>query len=140
MAGKVRHSHCHCGAIQFEAELPDPLRAGRCNCSICAMKGVAMVHVPLEALTVTKGEDVLACYRFGTGEAKHYFCPICGIHCFHQLRSDPHLYGINAACIEGVRAYEDFPDINVNDGQRHARDNDGVTRSAGRLKFVPAGE
>lgn len=134
----MRQGSCHCGAIEFEAEVPEPLAGGRCNCSICAMKGVVMVYVPLAALRVTQGQDHMACYRYNTRVAKHYFCPTCGIHLFHQARSDPDKYGINAATLAGVCPYADFPDVNVNDGVHHQSDTGGERRSAGRLRFTPS--
>jgi hypothetical protein len=130
-----RKASCHCGKVKFEAEMPDELKPSRCNCSICARKGVAMVYIPLENLTVTEGEDVLSCYQFNTMVAKHYFCSNCGIQCFHQPRSDPSKYAISAACIEGVRVYEDFERMPVNDGVLHILDNNGVRRTAGFLVF-----
>lgn len=133
---RVRQGGCHCGAIRYEAKVPDPLKGGRCNCSICAMKGVVMVYVPLADLKVTRGADRLACYSFHTRVAKHHFCPACGIHIFHQGRTNPEAYGISGATLDGVDPYADFPDVNVHDGQHHAKDT-GVSRSAGRLKFVP---
>ncbi|OYW45142.1 MAG: aldehyde-activating protein [Sphingomonadales bacterium 32-68-7] len=132
----TRTGGCHCGAVRFEAEVPEPLVGGRCNCSICAIKGVVMVNVPLADLRITQGQDALATYTFNTGVAKHHFCPTCGIHVFHQARSDPGKFGINAAALDGVCPYADFPDVNVNDGTRHVRDT-GVSRSAGRLRFEP---
>lgn len=40
--------------------------ARRCNCSICAMKGVVMINVPLADLTVTEGEELLTLYTLNT--------------------------------------------------------------------------
>ena len=135
----LRRGACHCGAVQFEVEVAEPLQGSRCNCSICAMKGAVMVYVPLAALRVAAGEDgALASYSFNTGAAKHHFCRNCGIHCFHRTRSDPHLFGINAAVLDGVDVYRDFPVLNVNDGVHHSKDHGGVSRSAGRLLFEPA--
>lgn len=131
---------CHCGAVRFEVELPEVLTPSRCNCSICAKKGTAGVYVPLAALTVTAGKEVLRCYRFNTGVAQHWFCGTCGIHCFHQTRSDPDLYAISAACLDGVAVYEDFAEVPVNNGVRHVLDNGGVRRVAGTLRFEKAGE
>ena len=128
---------CHCGAIRYGVEVPVPLKASRCNCTICAMKGVAMIYVPLGALKVTQGADTLACYRFNTMVAKHHFCPNCGIHLFHQARSDPDKYAVNAATLDGVRVYEDLADMPVFDGQRHSKDNGGIRLQAGRLRFEP---
>lgn len=139
----IRTGGCHCGAVRFTAAFADETLAGsRCNCTICAMKGAVMVYVPLAAVTVTKGADVLACYQFNTMAAKHHFCPVCGIHCFHQARSDPHLYAINAATLDDVRVCEDFPVMPVSDGQNHSLDHGGKRRMAGTLRFEasPDGE
>lgn len=132
----VRKGSCHCGAVEFEAQLPEVLTGSRCNCSICARKGILMIYAPLEAVRITRGEDDLTCYRFNTMVARHYFCSHCGIHTFHQTRSDPDKYAINAETLEGVRSYEDFEDVPVYDGVHHSKDNAGVRRKAGTLKFV----
>jgi len=129
---------CHCGAVRFTVELPEKLRGARCDCSICSVKGAITVGAPLDALTIVEGEDVLSCYRFNTGVAKHYFCSRCGSHTFHQRRSDPNTYGINVACI-GLNPYPDFPDVAVVDGIHHSRDT-GKMRVAGRLRFEAAPE
>ncbi len=136
----IRKGSCHCGTVQFEADLPEELGGSRCNCSICAMKGAVMVYLPLEKLRVTAGEDDLACYQFNTRVAKHHFCRHCGIHCFHQARSDPDLYAINASTLEGVRPYEDFPLVPVNDGQHHQLDHGGERRLSGTLTFTPSAD
>jgi hypothetical protein len=136
----VRQCRCHCGKVRFEAQLPAELRGVRCNCSICAAKGAVMVYVPLAALTVTAGEDAMSCYRFNTMVATHWFWSQGGIHCFHQARSKPEFYGINAVCIEGVRPYEDFAEVPVVDGVHHAKDHGGVRRIAGTLRFEPSND
>lgn len=137
---KLHEGGCHCGAIRYRAQVPDPLVGGRCNCSICAMKGVVMVRVPLDAIEVTQGEDNLRCYSFHTLVAKHWFCATCGIHLYHQARADPNLYGINAATLDGVCPYADFPEVVVSDGQRHAMDNGGTHGVAGWLRYAPTPE
>ncbi|MXO64911.1 GFA family protein [Altericroceibacterium endophyticum] len=139
MANDVKAAQCHCGTVQFSVEMPENRHVRRCNCSICAAKGYVALYVPLAALTVTDGEEELATYSFNTGAAKHRFCRNCGIHCFHQARSDPGIYGVNVACIEGMSPF-DFPEVPVTDGQHHAKDNDGKVRSAGVLRFIPAKE
>jgi hypothetical protein len=97
-----------------------------------------MVDVPPETLTVTKGEDVLALSPFHTHPAKHRFCPKCGIHVFHQTRSDPDKYGLNAATLDGVSPY-DFADVPVFDGVSHPGDT-GVARYAGTVRFDPVAD
>jgi hypothetical protein len=38
---------CHCGAVRFEAEVPEPpVPALDCNCSVCRMTGYVHVNVP----------------------------------------------------------------------------------------------
>lgn len=94
-----------------------------------------MAYVPVEAVSVSSGADALSCYQFNTMAAKHHFCSNCGIHVMHQARSDPDKFAINVSTLEGVRPYEDFPEMPVFDGQRHSDDNDGVRRQAGVMRF-----
>jgi len=129
---------CHCRAVRYRAEIPPGAVVRRCNCSICAMKGVLMIDVPLESLEVTKGDDVLALYTFNTHEAKHRFCPKCGIHVFHQTRSDPDKFGLNAATLDRVSPY-DFQEVRVFDGINHPGDT-GVSRYAGTMRFEPSAD
>ncbi|MFC4255131.1 GFA family protein [Altererythrobacter xixiisoli] len=131
---------CHCGGVHFTIRLPQDQTGIRCNCSICSMKGAVMIGLPSDHLTVTQGEDLLRCYQFHSMTAKHWFCSRCGIHCFHQRRATPDQFAVNAACITGVRLYEDFPDLAVADGAHHPRDNDGKSGIAGRLRYESAPE
>jgi hypothetical protein len=137
-ATATRTGACHCGGVRFTVELAEELRPARCNCSICAMKGVVMVAAPREALSVTGGEDLLTVYQFNTLAAKHHFCSRCGIHVFHQRRADPSQVGVNVACLEGLSPY-DFAEVPVMDGVNHPLDNDGKFRRVGTLRFE-AGE
>ena len=131
----VRNGACHCGAVRFTADVEEPLRGARCDCSICSIKGAVTVGTPLGGLKVTEGEDLLTLYRFNTGAAKHYFCSRCGTYTFHQRRSDPDTYGVNVACL-GLNPYHDFPEVPVSDGINHMRDT-GRWHRAGTLRFEP---
>lgn len=91
---------CHCGAVQFEIDT-DIAETTMCDCSLCTKKNARMTAVPESALTILKGADALALYRWNTGVAKHYFCKTCGIYPFHRKRSAPDHYGINVFCLEG---------------------------------------
>lgn len=93
---------CHCGAIELKLTLPEGLvDPRRCDCSMCRRRGAIVASVPLSALEVVKGQDVLSLYQFNTHSAKHFFCSKCGIYTHHQRRSNPHLYAFNLACLEG---------------------------------------
>ncbi len=97
---------CHCGAVKFEVKLDNGFEGlRRCNCSLCRRKGAVMAMVPIDRLTVVRGEDKLTLYQWNTMTAKHYFCRICGIYTHHQRRSNPGEFGFNVACIEGVDPY-----------------------------------
>ena len=92
---------CHCGAVRFEAELPEPpVPALDCNCSVCRMTGYLHINVPHDNFELVTGRDALASYRFGTGAAEHLFCRHCGIKSFYQPRSHPDCWSINANCLE----------------------------------------
>lgn len=96
-----------------------------------------MIDVPLSALQIESGEDHLTLYTFNTDVAKHHFCNRCGIHVFHQLRSEPDKFGINAVCLNEVSP-DDFDALPVHDGQNHPKDNNGVQGVAGLLRYLPA--
>ena len=65
--------------------------------------------------------SILKLYQYYTKTAKHYFCSVCGIHTHNRPRIDPKIYGINIACVEGVKPFE-LKNIPVNDGENHPHD------------------
>ncbi|PQA86943.1 GFA family protein [Hyphococcus luteus] len=136
-SAKLYHGSCHCDAVAFTANLTEGLsKPRRCTCSICRMRGAVAVSAKLDDLNVTRGEDKLSLYQFNTGTAKHYFCSICGIYTHHQRRSDPSLYAVNIACLEGVSPF-DFEEVEVYDGvAAHTSDTGGKPVRAGVLKFI----
>ncbi len=92
---------CHCGAVRFEAKLPEPpVPALDCNCSICVMTGFLHVMVPHEQFELLTGRGALTSYRFGSGAADHLFCATCGVKSFYQARSHPDCWSINANCFD----------------------------------------
>ena len=97
------HGSCHCGAVAFEIELASELdRVTICNCSICARSGYLHCYVEPAGFRLLTPLDAMDTYRFGTGTAKHHFCRTCGVSAFRRPRSDPHLFDVNARCLEGV--------------------------------------
>lgn len=130
----IKSAHCHCGSVVFQVELIDGFNnVLRCNCSLCRMRGAVMAMG--KRVEVIKGEEKLTEYRFNSGEAAHFFCSDCGIYTFHQRRSNPELYGINVACIEGVSPF-DFPSVAVSDGINHPKDG-GAGGIAGYISYTP---
>ncbi|MBY7922515.1 GFA family protein [Vibrio fluvialis] len=121
----IREKHratCHCGAVELELSLPDGIvDPRRCDCSICRRKGAIVASVTLDAIRIVKGQEVLRLYQFNTQTAKHYFCSVCGIYTHHQRRSNPHQYGYNVGCLEGVNPF-DLGDVVTNDGVNHPAD------------------
>jgi hypothetical protein len=120
---KPKHlATCHCGSVVLELSLPDGIvDPRRCDCSICRRKGAIVASVPLSGIRIVKGEEHLKLYQFNTKTAQHYFCGECGIYTHHQRRSNPHQYGYNVGCLEGVNPF-DIPNVPVNDGVNHPAD------------------
>lgn len=118
----IRKATCHCGAVELELTLPNGFEElRRCDCSMCRRRGAIVASVTLDNLKIVKGVDKLSLYQFNTMTAKHYFCSVCGIYTHHQRRSNPHLYGFNVACVEGVNPFE-LGDVPVMDGVNHPCD------------------
>jgi hypothetical protein len=98
----VRAGGCHCGAVRFEADLPNVVEAQSCNCSICAKTGFVHVIVPESRFRLVSGADNLSAYTFNTGVARHLFCATCGVKSFYRPRSNPDGWSINARCLDNA--------------------------------------
>ena len=91
---------CHCGAVRFEATVPNAPELLDCNCSICARTGFLHLIVPHSDFALLGGTDDLASYRFGSGQAEHLFCRHCGVKSFYQPRSHPDCWSVNYNCLD----------------------------------------
>ncbi len=91
---------CHCGAVQFEVEASEEIMCQVCNCSICSKSGYIHLIVPISKFNLLKGEGHITTYTFGTGEAKHKFCDVCGIKSFYIPRSNPDGIDVNVSCLD----------------------------------------
>jgi len=98
----IYHGACHCGAVAFEVEAPDPLRVQDCNCSICTKAGFLHLIVPKARFRLLRGEADLTTYTFNTGVAKHTFCRTCGVKPFYIPRSNPDCVDVNARCLDPI--------------------------------------
>ena len=71
---------CHCGRVQFEADIDLGQSSYRCNCSICRRTRFWPAVVKSEDLP--SGEAELTQYLFNTRKNHHYFCRHCGVRAF----------------------------------------------------------
>jgi hypothetical protein len=92
---------CHCGRVRFEV-IADLDRVVDCNCSICTKKGFLHLIVEPAQFRLLTPADAVTLYQFNTKTAKHYFCPVCGIHSYYSPRSHPDKIDVNVRCLEGV--------------------------------------
>jgi len=93
---------CHCGAVRFGVSFADPPVLLDCNCSICARSGFLHLIVASGDFTLWRGTDALTEYRFGSGQARHLFCRVCGIKSFYVPRSHPDGFSVNWRALDGV--------------------------------------
>ena len=114
---------CHCGEVEIHVKLPETgfEKLMRCNCSLCKRRGYIMTPVDPKNFEIIKGKNLLNLYQYHTNIAKHYFCSLCGIYPFTRPRSNPKVYMINIACVEGVNPF-DYENVSVNDGNNHPLD------------------
>ena len=121
----IQNTHrlrCHCGAIELDIDLPDGVvDTRRCDCSLCRRRGAIVASMPEGLFRIVKGHEFLKRYQFGTHVAEHFFCDTCGIYTHHRRRSNPHLFGYNVGCLEGVNPF-DLEDVPTMDGINHPSD------------------
>ncbi len=96
----IHKGGCHCGAVRFEVVAPENVLVQECNCSICSKSGYLHLIVPASHFHLLSGEGYLTSYTFGTGEAKHLFCKVCGIKSFYVPRSNPDGFSVNLRCLD----------------------------------------
>lgn len=91
---------CHCGAVSFEVEAPDDIKANECSCSICKACGFVHLIIEKDDFKLLTGENDITTYSFNTRTAKHTFCKHCGVKSFYTPRSHPNGYSINVNCLD----------------------------------------
>ncbi|MEP5937318.1 MAG: GFA family protein [Erythrobacter sp.] len=106
---------CHCGAVQFEADVPAEPVLLDCNCSVCSMTGYLHLTIPHGDFVLKSGADVLTSYKFGTKTADHLFCSQCGIKSYYQPRSHPDSWSVNYNCVDANSSLD--PEIVTLDGK-----------------------
>lgn len=92
---------CHCGRVAFEVE-GELVEVIDCNCSICFQSGFLHWWIEPAQLKLLSPREKLSTYIWGTGKARHYFCPVCGVSPLRNPSSDPAKYTVNVRCLDGV--------------------------------------
>lgn len=115
MTSSIFQGGCHCGAIRFKGTVESTPNMLDCNCSICARTGFLHLIVPHKDFTLLQGEGDLTRYGFGSGQAQHLFCKICGVKSFYQPRSHPDSWSVNYNCLD--EGHDLKPSITKFDGK-----------------------
>jgi len=113
---KTYHGSCHCARVKFSVTTHLD-KVVECNCSICTKKGVLHHRVAPEQFELLEGKENLSLYRFGTKEAKHFFCRECGIHPFSHPRAAPDMVSINVRCLDDFVLEDDGYELIKFDGR-----------------------
>ena len=121
---KTYHGSCHCGAVQFEADIDLQSGTTKCNCSICTKKRYWNVLLKPVQFRLLDGEDSLSSYAFGTRQGQHLFCSACGCAPFtkghvEQLGGD--FVSVNLASLDdaGDTELAEAP-VSYGDGRNNA--------------------
>jgi hypothetical protein len=98
------HGRCHCGSIQYEADV-DPATVSICHCTDCQrLTGSAWrVSVPAPAasfsLTGTPKTYLKTTADSGTPRV-HAFCPECGAPVYATSVGTPASYTLRVGCLD----------------------------------------
>lgn len=101
---KTYRGSCHCGTVQFEADLDLTQSTYRCNCSICRRTRFWPAVAREGGFRLLAGEGELTKYLFNTRKNEHYFCRHCGVRAFGIGTETPigKMYGVNLGCIDAL--------------------------------------
>jgi hypothetical protein len=106
---KTYRGSCHCGAVQFEAELDLAAGTTRCNCRFCRKARFWMAFAKAAEFRLLEGQDALSDYQHTLpGKTEPFlhltFCKRCGIRAFSKGGALPQFggefYAVNVACLD----------------------------------------
>lgn len=92
---------CHCGSIQYEAQV-DPAKVGVCHCTDCqTLTGSAFsmfAPVPNTAFRLITGQPKIYVKTAESGNRRaQAFCPDCGSRLYAAAEVDPPLFNLRVA-------------------------------------------
>ena len=106
MAIKTYTGSCHCGAVQYQADVDLDKGTLRCNCSLCKKARAWFAFVTPEHFRLEKGEEAMADYQWTpAGKPRpnlHYrFCKTCGVRTFAEGNGGK-FYAVAIATLDGI--------------------------------------
>lgn len=121
---------CHCGNVQYDADVSFDMPTFRCNCSVCTKSRSWILPMQASQLEVLEGGDFISVYTFGEGAVEHCFCRHCGIRTFGRSngRSPMHPFAaINVSTLD--LPSEDFMKFGISylDGAHDSQEPPDIT-------------
>jgi hypothetical protein len=128
MSLKTYHGSCHCGTVQFEADIDLSVGTTRCNCSFCSKARSWFAYALPQHFRLLWGEDAQIEYLWTpigqpAPHLHYHFCRVCGINTPGLGEHGPDrtpFYFIPVALLDGVDPDELAASIHYVDG-RHGR-------------------
>ena len=108
-------ARCLCGEIELSSS-SDAIMQANCHCDDCRRAGgsvfASLVMVPVEALSVSKGEPASYQHESDRGSTMtKYFCPNCGSQLFGANSASPERRSVRVGVIDDASWFE--PKANV---------------------------
>lgn len=123
---KSHEGSCFCGAVQIQLT-GEPAAMGYCHCSSCRHWSAGPINAftlwKPEAVTITKGEELLASYH-KTDASHRRWCTKCG---GHVLTEHPGM-GLTDVYAAVIRDFTFEPHLHVHYGEAVVRVKDGLPK------------